>query len=68
MPVAQLVTGQCRGQQHQWIIVRRQFMKKGHEGFVQCTQPATFDPAGEQQQQVVSTAQRGKIGEALVSQ
>jgi hypothetical protein len=30
-------------------------MQKRHKGFVQRAQPATFDPAREQQQQVVGT-------------
>ncbi|MNQ81835.1 hypothetical protein D3C85_968720 [compost metagenome] len=68
MPMAQLVTGQSRRQQHQRIIIRCQFMKEGNEGFVQRAQPATLDPAREQQQQIVGAIQRGEVGQAVRSQ
>ena len=55
MPVTQLVAGQRGCQQHQRIILWGQLMQKRHKGFVQRAQPATFDPAREQQQQVVGT-------------
>ncbi|MNY68049.1 hypothetical protein D3C86_2057490 [compost metagenome] len=68
MPVTQLVAGQCRRQQHQRVIARGQFVKEGHEGFVQRAQPATFDPARKQQQQILGTAQRGEISQAVGGQ
>ncbi|MNI53055.1 hypothetical protein D3C73_1078700 [compost metagenome] len=68
MPVPQLVTGQCRRQQHQRVIGRCQLVKKADEGLVQCAQPATLDPAREQQQQVFGTTQRAELRQALGSQ
>ncbi|MNO67940.1 hypothetical protein D3C76_587570 [compost metagenome] len=68
MPVAQLVAGQCRRQQHQRIVVRRQFVKKADEGLVQGAQPATLDPAREQQQQVFGTTQGAELRQAVGAQ
>ncbi|MNF88420.1 hypothetical protein D3C84_709150 [compost metagenome] len=68
MAVAELVTGQCRGQQHQRIIIGGELMQKGHEGLVQRPQPAAFDPAREQQQQVIGTTQGGQVRQAVGGQ
>ena len=63
--VAQLMAGQGRGQQHQRIVVGRSSCEKRHEGFVQRTQPAPFDPARQQQQQVIGATQRRQARQAV---
>ncbi len=50
--MAQLVAGQCGGQQYQRVGLRVEFVEEADEGFVQCAQPATLNPAFQQLQQV----------------
>ena len=65
MAVAQLVTGQGRGQQHQWVALRVAFMHKRNKGFVQCAQPAALNPTLKQQQQIGGVFQGLELGQAF---
>ncbi|MNC71872.1 hypothetical protein D3C75_1228400 [compost metagenome] len=65
MPVAQLVAGQGGGQQHQRVALRVALAEEGHEGPVQCPQPASLDPAIEQLEQIFTARKRLQHGQAL---
>jgi hypothetical protein len=57
MAVAQLMAGQGRGQQHQGIGLRVEFMQKADERLIQRAQPATLDPTFEQLHQIGGAAE-----------
>ncbi|CRN03439.1 hypothetical protein [Pseudomonas sp. 34 E 7] len=56
--VTQLVTGQCRRQQHQGIGLWVKLVQEADEGSVQGPQPATVDPALQQLHQVGGATER----------
>lgn len=62
MPVAQLMAGQRRGHQHQWIALWLQLMEEAYESLVQGAQPAALDPTIEQQQQIAGPYQGRQVG------
>jgi len=61
MPVPQLMAGQGRSHQHQRVAARVQLMQEADKGPIQGAQPAAFDPAFEQQQQVVGVVQGRQV-------
>ncbi len=54
MPMAELMAGQCRGQEHRRLAVRFELTEKGGEGTIDLAQPTALHPEFQQAEEVVA--------------